>query len=363
MINVAIADGPIATAEQVKAANNALTEQISRRIIGQEEVVRLLITGFFAGGHCLLVGVPGLAKTLLIRSFANALGLDFNRIQFTPDLMPSDVTGSDVISSNEGDRGFTFLSGPIFANIILADEINRTPPKTQAAMLEAMEEGQVTVAGQGWKLPFPFFVMATQNPIEQEGTYVMPLAAQDRFLFNINVDYPPVEEELEMLFSTTSNEEDSVRQVVSRDHVAAMLRFVRSVEISDPLLSYATTIVRETRPSQTSREWAKDLIEVGGSPRAIQALILGAKATAALDGRDYVEGRDIRRVALPALRHRVVPSFHASADGLSADDLIRRLLSEVPRVSGDPQDPEPTKARFSLARFLLGSPKRKKRRA
>jgi len=353
----------IATANEVREANLAIRAQVARRIIGQDEVVGLLVAGFFAGGHCLLVGVPGLAKTLLIRSFSDALGLDFNRIQFTPDLMPSDITGTDVINSvGEADRGFTFLSGPIFSNIILADEINRTPPKTQSALLEAMEEYQITVAGRAWKLPRPFFVMATQNPIEQEGTYALPLAALDRFIFNLKVDYPSETEEMNMLFATTSRDENPVKSVVTAEQVTSMLNFVRTVAISEPMLTYATRIVRESRPEQSSLLWVKDLIEVGGSPRAIQALILGAKATAALDGRLEVQGRDIRSVAKPALRHRIVPSFHASADGIEPDNIVERLLASVPRPAGDPADPAPVVKRKSLLEWILGAPKRRSRK-
>lgn len=364
MSATATSPAPAITAKQAAEAAHAIRTQISRRIIGQEEVVGLLVSGFFAGGHCLLVGVPGLAKTLLVRTFSEALGLGFNRIQFTPDLMPSDITGTDVInSSGESERGFNFLSGPIFSNIILADEINRTPPKTQAALLEAMEEYQVTVAGRAWKLPNPFFVMATQNPIEQEGTYALPLAALDRFIFSLNVDYPTETDELNMLFATTSRDESNISTVVSEEQVLALLTFVRGVTISDPMLQYATRLVRESRPSQTSLDWAKDMIEVGGSPRAVQALILGAKATAALDGRSEVAGRDIRAVAKPALRHRIVPSFHASADGIESDQLIQRLIDSTPRPAGDPADPVPAAKRKSLLEWLLGAPKRRQIRA
>jgi MoxR-like ATPase len=403
MPSAVLEPGTVATSAQVRDTNKALRGQIARRIIGQDEVVSLLVTGFFAGGHCLLVGVPGLAKTMLIRSFAGALGLDFNRIQFTPDLMPSDVTGTDVISHagsarspdtaaaqksmrhqvtsyapsasvsgrhtaktaaeerRDADRGFEFLEGPIFSNIILADEINRTPPKTQSALLEAMEEGQVTVAGHGYRLPEPFFVMATQNPIEQEGTYPLPLAALDRFIFHINVDYPALGEEMDMLFATTSRDELSVEPVAGRDEVLAMLRAVRSMPISDDTLKYATTLVRSTRPQQTNLPRIKKMVEVGGSPRAVQALILGGKAHAALAGRDFVTPRDVRAVALPALRHRVIPSFHAAAENISADELIRHVISEVPRPAGDSADPTPRRERPSFLRRLLGTPKPRKR--
>jgi len=355
--------GRVAPIAEVQAANAAICKEIAKRVIGQHEVIAELLTAFFAGGHVLLVGVPGLAKTLLIRSFAEALGVDYNRIQFTPDLMPSDVTGTDVIGGEEaGDRGFTFLSGPIFTNVLLADEINRTPPKTQSALLEAMEEFQVTVAGQAYPLPEPFFVMATQNPIEQEGTYSLPLAALDRFIFNIEVDYPVVDEELEMLLHTTSKEEGKVQQVVSKEDVLAMLRAVRGVAIADPTLEYATKLVRTSRPSQSNSEYFKDMVEVGGSPRAIQALILGAKAHAALDGRSEALPSDIRAVAKPALRHRVMPSFHASADDITSDMLIEKLIETEPRPSNDKPDPSARRAFFNPLRWILGDPRPRKRK-
>lgn len=347
----------------VAEASEKLKAQLQRRIIGQQDVVEQLLTSFFAGGHVLLMGVPGLAKTLLVRSFSEALGLKFNRIQFTPDLMPSDVTGTDVIHGGDGNgsRGFDFLSGPIFANIVLADEINRTPPKTQASLLEAMEEHQVSNAGQVYRLPEPFFVMATQNPIEQEGTYVLPLAALDRFLFKVDVDYPTSEDELEMLFQTTSRPEEPLQQVMSTDEVIKALECVRSVTCSDAVLKYATTIVRESRPSQTRLEYVKEHIEVGGSPRAIQALVLAGKARAAMAGRSEVRGTDIRASALPALRHRIVPSFHASAESIGTDEIITKLVGMIPRPMGDIVEMPPEPERFDFWKWLVGKPRPRRR--
>ena len=349
--------------DRIKRAYADIRTQLSKRIVGQERVVEELVTAFFAGGHCLLMGVPGLAKTLLIRTFAESLSLKFNRIQFTPDLMPSDITGTDVLASESGGtRKFSFLWGPIYANVVLADEINRTPPKTQSALLEAMEEAQVTVAGQRYHLPKPFFVMATQNPIEQEGTYPLPLAALDRFLFKVQVDYPAYNEELEMLFATTSGGESKVEQIVAKDDIIEMLDAVRNIAISDEVLTYATRIVRETRPAQTTFPYIKEMVEVGGSPRAVQALILGGKAHAAIDGRGEVRASDVRAIAHPALRHRVIPSFHATADNIRADDLIDYVLEKVPRPADDVTQASPKRQSFSLARWLLGSPKPRKKK-
>ncbi len=321
--------------KELGEAHHAIRHELAKRIIGQDDVVEQVLTAFFAGGHVLLLGVPGLGKTLLIRSLAEILGLKFNRIQFTPDLMPSDITGSELLAGDDGERSFRFLGGPIFTNFILADEINRTPPKTQAAMLEAMEEGSVTVAGKGYELPKPFFVMATQNPIEQEGTYLLPAAALDRFLFTVIVDYPTQLDELNMLFETTSRFEQRVQRVLDETKVRRMLAVVRKINVSDRTMRYAIDLVRATRPKNSDSPEVKDLVECGGSPRATQALIMGAKARAALEGRDEARPADIRAIALAALHHRVLTNFHAEADGVNSRDIVRKLIKEVPRPAGD----------------------------
>jgi MoxR-like ATPase len=334
-------DKPALTGEDYRVlkelgeAHKSIRAELSRRIIGQDEVVEQVLTAFFAGGHVLLLGVPGLGKTLLIRSLAEILGLKFNRIQFTPDLMPSDITGSDVLASEGGERTFKFLGGPIFTNFVLADEINRTPPKTQAAMLEAMEEFSVTVAGHSYALPRPFFVMATQNPIEQEGTYILPAAALDRFLFTVIVDYPSQVDELNMLFETTSRLEQRVSRILDEEKVKRMLDVVRRINMRDETMHYALDLVRATRPADTRDELIRDMVECGGSPRATQALILGAKARAALEGRDEATPRDVRAIAMPALHHRILTNFHADADNVTSRDIVRKLLKEVKRPAGD----------------------------
>ncbi len=350
------------TLKELGEAHKAVRTELSRRIIGQDEVVEQVLTAFFAGGHVLLLGVPGLGKTLLIRSLAEILGLKFNRIQFTPDLMPSDITGSDVLASEGGERTFKFLGGPIFTNFVLADEINRTPPKTQSAMLEAMEENSVTVAGHSYALPRPFFVMATQNPIEQEGTYLLPAAALDRFLFTVIVDYPTQSDELNMLFQTTSKFELSVKRILDEEKVVRMLDVVRRINIRDETMQYAIDLVRATRPHETKDEQVKDMVECGGSPRATQALILGAKSRAALEGRDEATPRDIRAIAMPALHHRILTNFHADADNITSRDLVRGLLKTVQRPIGD----EPFREKIEregfgkkFMRWLFGEPQKK----
>ena len=336
-----------------------LRQELSKRIIGQNEVVEQVITAFFAGGHVLLLGVPGLAKTLLIRSLAQILGLKFNRIQFTPDLMPSDITGSEILAGDSAERSFKFLSGPIFSNFVLADEINRTPPKTLAALLEAMEEFSVTVAGTTYKLPLPFFVMATQNPIEQEGTYTLPAAALDRFLFTVLVDYPTQHDELEMLFETTSHDEQEVKTVLDAERITRMLQVVRRISIREETMKYAVDFVRASRPKTAQSERIKDMVEWGGSPRATQALILGAKSRAALEGRDEALPSDIRAIALPALHHRLMTNFHAEADGITSRDLVRELIRDVPRPAFDERYVERVESTGFvgwLRRWLLGEP-------
>lgn len=348
--------------KELGSAHAAIRAELSKRIVGQDEVVEQVLTAFFSGGHVLLLGVPGLAKTLLIRTLAQIFGMKFNRIQFTPDLMPSDITGSDVLVGEDDERGFQFMGGPIFANFVLADEINRTPPKTQAALLEAMEEFSVTVAGKRYPLPQPYFVMATQNPIEQEGTYLLPAAALDRFMFTVLVDYPLQAEEMEMLLQTTSRPEQEVKTLLDAEKVVRMLGVVRRINMRDETLKYAIDLVRATRPETTFSPVVKDMVDCGGSPRATQALILGAKARAALDGRDEAFPEDMRAIALPALHHRVLTNFHAEADNVSSRDLVRDLIKLVPRPQWDTQHEDVRKKRNLLGgikKWLLGEKAKK----
>jgi MoxR-like ATPase len=313
-----------------------LRDELGRAIIGQHAVIQEILTAFFAGGHCLLRGVPGLAKTLLIKTLARAVHLKFNRIQFTPDLMPSDIIGTEVIEEDRGTgrREIRFIPGPVFANVILADEINRTPPKTQAALLEAMQEYQVTVNGVRYELERPLFVLATQNPIEQEGTYPLPEAQLDRFMFNVVIDYPSAAEEHRILASTTTDDEPAITAVATATDIEAARHLVRDVPAASNVIDYALRIVRATRPTSGAddhvppivRQWVK----WGAGPRAGQALVLGAKARALLDGRSVAAPGDVRAVALPVLRHRVLLNFQAEADGVDADEVVGRLLEAVP---------------------------------
>lgn len=318
--------------QQVQEAINKLREQLATVIVGQDEVIDQLLLSLLSGGHCLLVGVPGLAKTLLISTLARSLSLSFNRIQFTPDLMPSDITGTEVIQadSSTGERSFRFVPGPIFANVLLADEINRTPPKTQAALLEAMQEKQVTVGGNRHPLDMPFFVLATQNPIEQEGTYPLPEAQLDRFMFNIRVDYPSAAEELVIMQRTTGGIEVDLQPVLDGKRILELQALVRSVPIADDLVRYALRLTRATRVrTEEAPDFVRRHVDWGAGPRAGQYLVLGAKASAVLAGRPYVTGDDIRRIALPVLRHRIVTNFAAEAEGVTSDDIITRLLEET----------------------------------
>jgi MoxR-like ATPase len=314
----------VEAANSMFEANKKLNAEISKVIIGQNEVVKLVLTAIFCQGHSLLVGVPGLAKTLLINTIASALNLDFKRIQFTPDLMPSDILGSETLDTN---RNFKFIKGPIFANIILADEINRTPPKTQAALLEAMQEYSVTIAGQIYKLEKPFFVLATQNPIEQEGTYPLPEAQLDRFMFNIWLDYPSYESEISIAKSTTSNITSSVNAVLSGDEIKVYQDLVRKVPVPDNVVEYIVKLVHKTRPNTgiASTE-ANSYLEWGAGPRASQYLMLGAKCNALLNAKYSPDIEDVRAVALPILRHRIVRNFKAEAEGITVDDIIKKLL-------------------------------------
>ncbi len=306
-----------------------LQRELGKVVVGQQEVIEQMLIALFAGGHCLLVGVPGLAKTLLVRTLAEALSLDFSRVQFTPDLMPADITGTEVIQEDRssGERSFRFLPGPVFANVLLADEINRTPPKTQAALLEAMQEQQVTIGGERHPLPQPFFVLATQNPIEQEGTYPLPEAQLDRFMFEVLVDYPDEDEELQIVKQTTAEVTPQVTAMLGADEIKTFAQLVRRVPIADHLARYALQLVRQTRVSKGGvPELVSKYVSWGAGPRASQSIVLAAKSRAALHGRYCVGSEDIQAVALPVLRHRIIANFNAEADGISTDAIVRHLL-------------------------------------
>src|SRR5437879_2419636 len=317
----------------LSAAYKQMTEQIAKVIVGQNQVVEQLLMALFSRGHCLLVGVPGLAKTLLVSTVSKILHLSFKRIQFTPDLMPADITGTDILQDDPatGHRKFVFLPGPIFANMILADEINRTPPKTQAALLEAMQEHHVTAGSQTYHLPEPFFVLATQNPIEQEGTYPLPEAQLDRFMFNITVTYPSRAEELEIMKQTTSTYRPELQPLLSGEQILQLQEVVRQVVVADHVFAYAADLVRATRPRETAApKFITDLVMWGAGPRASQYLILGGKARAILHGRLHVTTEDIKEVAYPVLRHRLVTTFNADAEGITTDDIITKLIQAIP---------------------------------
>ena len=301
-----------------------ITAEIGKVIIGQEDVVKSVLISIFSNGHCLLVGVPGLAKTLLVQTVAQVLDLDFKRIQFTPDLMPSDIIGSEILGE---DRNFKFIPGPVFANIILADEINRTPPKTQAALLEAMQEKAVTAAGITHKLAQPFFVLATQNPIEQEGTYPLPEAQLDRFMFNVALDYPSFKEELQVVKNTTSTQKQEVNKLLNAEKIIYFQQLVRNIPVTDNVLEYAVRLVAKTRPNgELAAQQVKRLINWGAGPRASQFLILGAKCHAVINGKYSPDIEDVQVIAKAILRHRIVRSYHAEAEGLSTDNIIEQLF-------------------------------------
>jgi len=330
--NLEAKDTDLESIEFLKKARQALTQEIGQVIIGQQEVIEQLLVALFSKGHCLLIGVPGLAKTLLISTLARILDLKFNRIQFTPDLMPSDIIGTDIIQEdrNTSERNFRFLPGPVFANVVLADEINRTPPKTQAALLQAMQEYKVSVGGKTYDLDLPFFVLATQNPIEFEGTYPLPEAQLDRFMFNIQVDYPKPEEEIEIVLSTTSAREPVLKSVMSGADVLKIQDIVRKVPAADHVVRYAVELVRSTRPNDDScPDSIKKWVSWGAGPRASQYLVLGAKARAVIQGRYHISCEDIKAVAKPVLRHRVLTSFTAEADGINSLYIIDELLKLV----------------------------------
>ncbi len=323
----------IAAVERLRDAFQRLGQELSKVIVGQQHVLEELLIAVFARGHCLLIGVPGLAKTLMIHTLSDALNLSYNRVQFTPDLMPSDITGTEVIQEDKatGIRQFKFLRGPIFANMVLADEINRTPPKTQAALLEAMQERQVTVGGERHRLPDPFFVLATQNPIEQEGTYPLPEAQLDRFMLNILVDYPDEADEIEIVERTTSAAKLEVSKVLSGPDILELQEIVRKVPVGPHVSRYAVRLARLTRRGGGNEpEFIRDYVNWGAGPRASQYLVLAAKARAVLHGRYHVTTDDIKTVALPVLRHRIVTNFNAEAEGLKTDDIIQRLIKVLP---------------------------------
>jgi MoxR-like ATPase len=322
------APGDAELIEELGRARGRIAAEIAKRVVGQDAVIDQLLIALFSRGHCLFVGVPGLAKTLLISTLAEALSLSFNRIQFTPDLMPSDITGTDILEEDHttGRRAFRFLKGPVFAHVLLADEINRTPPKTQAALLQAMQEHRVTAGGRTYPLDEPFLVFATQNPIEQEGTYPLPEAQLDRFMFMVDVGYPSAEEEVQIVRATTSGEPKPVEKVLAPDQIRALQQLVLRVPVAEHVIRHAVELVRKTRPDAGADKHVKDHVSWGAGPRASQALILAAKARAALAGRPAASVEDVRALAEPVLRHRVLTNFHAEAEGVDSRAVIAQLL-------------------------------------
>jgi MoxR-like ATPase len=322
----------IQAVERLKDAHGRILTEVHKVVIGQDRVIDDLLTAILSNGHCLLVGVPGLAKTLLVSTLARVLDLEFSRIQFTPDLMPSDITGTDVLETEEGTthRHFRFIRGPVFANIVLADEINRTPPKTQAALLQAMQEREVTAGGNTYDLPLPFFVLATQNPIEQEGTYPLPEAQLDRFMFHIHVDYPTGAEECRIVEETTSAYHADLERVLGAEEILSLQTLVRRVPVAEDVLQYAVGLVRATRPkSDTAPAFVRDWVSWGAGPRASQYLVLGAKTRAILDGRHTPAREDVQAVARAVLRHRILTNFNAEAEGVDPVDIVDRLVESV----------------------------------
>jgi MoxR-like ATPase len=324
--------------KRLQAAYKNIREQLARVIVGQDQVIEELLIAMFSRGHCMLEGVPGLAKTLMISTLSKCLSLAFSRIQFTPDLMPSDITGTEVIEENRstGQREFKFLQGPLFANVILADEINRTPPKTQAALLEAMQERQVTAGRVRHRLDDPFFVLATQNPIEQEGTYPLPEAQQDRFMFKVFVKYPKFQEEFEIARRTTALVSEDITPVLTGEQILELQRLVRKVPVTDHVIRYTLALVRQTRVSEPGApRWIKDWLSWGAGPRAVQNLILGGKARALLYGRAHVQTEDIQSLAKPVLRHRILTNFSAASEGISTDKVVEKIIEETPSKDGE----------------------------
>ena len=318
--------------EKFRKHRELMAEELHKVIVGQDAVIEQILAAIFTGGHCLLVGVPGLAKTLTVSTIAQILDVHFKRIQFTPDLMPSDITGTNVLDENDaGRREFRFVEGPVFTNVLLADEINRTPPKTQAALLQAMQEKEVTVGQTTYQLPEPFFVIATQNPIEQEGTYPLPEAQLDRFMFNVKVDYPNLAEEEQILSASSSSERQEVRKVLSSKAILYLQKQIQQIEVGPLTINYVARLVRATRPNDdSSPKFIRELVDWGAGPRAGQFLLAGGKAIAAMDGRPSVSLNDIRRVAIPVLRHRLSTNFQAQAEGMTSDSVVARLLDEIP---------------------------------
>jgi MoxR-like ATPase len=324
-------NGTMTDIQTVARVSGAIMGELSKVIVGQHGIVGGLVASLYANGHCLLIGVPGLAKTLLVHSIARVLGVDFKRIQFTPDLMPSDILGSEVIHEHQGRMEFQFRPGPVFTNLLLADEINRTPPKTQSALLEAMQERRITIAGENRPLPDPFLVVATQNPIEHEGTYPLPEAQLDRFMFSLDLGYPERADEIEIVRRTTIGEVSQISPVVTRDDIVAIQKLVRAMPVADHVLAYAVDLAAATRPKQAGTgKTTGTYIEWGAGPRASQYLILGAKAFALMDGRAAPEAADVRKVAPAVLAHRIVPNYRATGEGLKAIDLVIELVKEVP---------------------------------
>ena len=314
----------VAAIEKLVQKQKQLKQEIAKIIVGQDEVVNQIVLSIFSGGHALLVGVPGLAKTLMVNTISEALGLNFKRIQFTPDLMPSDILGSEILDET---RNFKFIKGPIFSNIILADEINRTPPKTQAALLEAMQEKSVTVAGQSFKLELPFFVLATQNPIEQEGTYPLPEAQLDRFMFAINLDYPTFEEEVQVVKATTTDIKVTINPLFSAEEIIEYQNLIRKIPVTDNVIEYAVTLVSKTRPNNPlATDFVKNYLDWGAGPRASQSLILAAKTNAAINGKFSPDIEDVQAVAFGILRHRIVKNYKEDAEEISEEDIIRKLF-------------------------------------
>ncbi len=331
-------DSARADLERLQKARDQILSQLSRTIVGQTDVVEQLLISIFAKGHCLLEGVPGLAKTLMISSLAQTMSLSFSRIQFTPDLMPADITGTEIIEENRstGSRERRFMEGPLFANVVLADEINRTPPKTQAALLEAMQERQITVGRVRHQLSDPFFVLATQNPIEQEGTYPLPEAQQDRFMFKVHVSYPSFADEFEVARRTTGQNKTTIEPVLSGEEILSLQEFIRSIEVSENVIRYALAIVRQTRVGQDGvPDFVRDQVAWGAGPRAVQFLILGAKARAAMSGRSYVDTSDVQFCAKPVLRHRMVVNFAAESDGVTSDAVVDEIISVTPTAQDE----------------------------
>jgi MoxR-like ATPase len=331
-------DSARADIERLQKARDQILSQLSRTIVGQTDVVEQLLISIFAKGHCLLEGVPGLAKTLMISSLAQTMSLSFSRIQFTPDLMPADITGTEIIEENRstGSRERRFMEGPLFANVVLADEINRTPPKTQAALLEAMQERQITVGRVRHQLSDPFFVLATQNPIEQEGTYPLPEAQQDRFMFKVHVSYPSFADEFEVARRTTGQSKTTIEPVLSGEEILSLQEFIRSIEVSENVIRYALAIVRQTRVGQDGvPDFVREQVAWGAGPRAVQFLILGAKARAAMSGRSYVDTSDVQFCAKPVLRHRMVVNFAAESDGITSDAVVDKIISVTPTAQDE----------------------------